>query len=428
MPAQTVICLVIFVLTIASYILNKIPMAMTSLVAMFAMIVTGCVDADAALSNFANSNAIIMASFFIIAAGLNRTQMVKKVTNLVYKISGGSFTKGLAGYCLVTFLVAQVIPSAVVIFSICFPLVLNFCERMNVNTSKAMFSIGIVSISCVAQLPVGAGSATYIPTNGLLDAYGLPQYQFDIFTFFAAKWPMLLIVMLYAIFVAPKLAPDKAGDLAIHGRTMKEPEPLKPFQEFCGYGIFLAVVICIMFADYLPLTTWQICLAGALLVVVTGVLSEREAVDSMNLPVVFLFVGGLTMGQALVNTGAGDVIGNAIVGILSDHPNNYVVGLVFFLIPFALTQVMVNNSVIQSIQPIVILTCASLGYNPIGPLVLAITGAQVAYMTPMATPTVPLMMGLGGYTQKDMFKMSWLPAILFGTAAVFWTMTVFPCY
>lgn len=428
MPTQTIICLAIFILAIASYILNKIPMAMTSLLAMFAMIVTGCVEADAALGNFANSSAVIMASFFVIAAGLNRTQMVKKVTNLIYKVSGGSFTKGMVGYCLVTFLVAQVIPSAILIFSICFPLVVNFCERMNVNTSKAMFSIGIISISCVAALPVGAGAATYVIPNGLLEAYGLANYQFNIFTFFTAKWPMLILAVLYAIFAAPKMAPDKAGNLSAQGRTIKEQVPLKPFQEVCGYGIFVAVVACLILADLIPLNSWQICLAGALLVVLTGVLSEQEAVASMNLPVVFLFVGGLTMGQALVHTGAGDIIGNAIVSILGDHPNNYVVGLVFFLIPFVLTQVMVNNSVIQSIQPIVILTCASLGYNPIGPLVLAITGSQVAFMTPMATPTVPLMMSLGGYNQKDMFKMGWLPALLFGTAAVFWTMTVFPCY
>ena len=32
---QTTICLIIFVLAIASYLINKLPMAMTSLLAMF---------------------------------------------------------------------------------------------------------------------------------------------------------------------------------------------------------------------------------------------------------------------------------------------------------------------------------------------------------------------------------------------------------
>lgn len=321
-------------------------------------------------------------------------------------------------------------PSAILIFSICFPLVADFCKKMNVNPSKAMFSIGLISISCVAALPIGAGASSYITSNMLMETYGITGYQFGMFTNILAKWPMLIAAVLYAIFVAPKMAPDKAVVNAgnVQGRAVAEQKPLDPVREVLVYGIFVVVVLCLIFIDYLPLNNWQVCLGGALLVVVTGVLSEREAVASMNLPVAFLFVGGLTMGQALVGTGAGDIIGNAIAGMLGSSPNSYLVGFVFFFIPFAMTQVMVNHSVIQSVQLIVLLTCASLGYNPIGPMILATTGSLTAFMTPMATPTAPLMMGVAGYDQKDMFKMSWLPSIILCAVAVFWTMTIFPCY
>lgn len=80
----------------------------------------------------------------------------------------------------------------------------------------------------------------------------------------------------------------------------------------------------------------------------------------------------------------------------------------------------------QSIQPITIMTCVALGYNPVGPLILTITGSLTAYMSPLATPTVPLMMSVGGYNQKDLLKMSWLPAIIVCITAVGWTMTIFP--
>ena len=56
----------------------------------------------------------------------------------------------------------------------------------------------------------------------------------------------------------------------------------------------------------------------------------------------------------------------------------------------------------QSIQPITIMTCVALGYNPVGPLILTITDSLTAYMSPLATPTVPLMMSVGGYNQKDL--------------------------
>ena len=61
-----------------------------------------------------------------------------------------------------------------------------------------------------------------------------------------------------------------------------------------------------------------------------------------------------------------------------------------------------------------------------GPLILTIPGSLTAYMTPLAAPTVPLMMSVGGYNQKDLLKMSWLPAIIVCITAVGWTMTIFP--
>lgn len=81
---------------------NKFPLPLVSMTAMGVYVITGCLAPADALSCFSNSSVIIMGSMFIVAGGLNRTQMVHKVTDLAYKISGGSFQKGMILYCLVT--------------------------------------------------------------------------------------------------------------------------------------------------------------------------------------------------------------------------------------------------------------------------------------------------------------------------------------
>lgn len=129
---------------------------------------------------------------------------------------------------------------------------------------------------------------------------------------------------------------------------------------------------------------------------------------------------------AQVVPSAGDLIGSTSAGWLGENPNGYLAGFVFFLVSFVLNQVMVHHSVMQSIPPIAIMTCVALGYNLVGPLILAITGSLTAFMSPMATLCVPLMMPVGGYTQKDLFKMVWLPAIIACVTAVFWTVAIFP--
>lgn len=114
-----------------------------------------------------------MGSMFIVAGGLSRTQMVHRVTNLAYKVSGGSFQKGMILYCLVTLAIAQVAPSAILIFSICYPLVSDFCRKNNQSPSKAMFSIVLICICTVTSLPIGSGATSYITANTMWETYGV---------------------------------------------------------------------------------------------------------------------------------------------------------------------------------------------------------------------------------------------------------------
>lgn len=165
---------------------------------------------------------------------------------------------------------------------------------------------------------------------------------------------------------------------------------------------------------------------GALATVLTGVLNEQEALASMRWQVIFLYIGNLAMGKALVATGAGNLIGDALASLLGNNPSNYVIGLVFFLVPFIATQFMSNLSTTTALEPIVFMTYASMGINPIGPYILNAAGAMTALWTPAAAPTIPLMMGIGGYNQRDMIKMCWLPTIIICVLAVGWTMTIFP--
>lgn len=77
MTSQIIICMAIFVVTLISYMLNKIPMWVTALLSMAALYITGCIDDTGALSGFANNNTILMATMFMVAAGFRRTSLVE---------------------------------------------------------------------------------------------------------------------------------------------------------------------------------------------------------------------------------------------------------------------------------------------------------------------------------------------------------------
>ncbi len=399
MSVHMILCLVIFVLTIASFLWGKISMGLTALLSMVLLVLTGCIDITTALSGFSNSNTIIMACMFIISAGFSKTQMVAKLSRGVAKAAKGSFTRVLTGYIIVTFLIAQIVPSAMAVFSIVFPLALGVCDEMKVSPSKIMFSIGIVAISTVTALPIGAGAVYPAQYNGLLENLGAGAFQFKFWDVGLARLPGVIAVMLYAILLAPKFAPEKPV-IGEDGTT-----------------------------TLMKLDTCVFPLIGALLMVAFGILKPKEAYVSIGMGgMVLTYVGVLALASGLTNTGTGALIGNAIASLFGQNANGYLIGLVFFLVPFVLTQFMMNWAVLNMFAPIAILTCTAIGANPIGPMVLVATGALTAFMTPLATPSVAMFMGIGGYDQKTMFKMGWLPALILCIVNVLWVMTIFPAY
>ena len=152
-----VICIALFVVMLVLFFTNKIPMSFTALAAMVALVLFGCLDSSAAIATFGSNTVITMASMFVVAAGLTRTQMINNVTRLLYKVTEGSFTKVLASYVVITCIIGQFVPSIVAIFALVHPLVQNMCDRMNISPSKMMYPIAIAMAFELATYGAVAG-------------------------------------------------------------------------------------------------------------------------------------------------------------------------------------------------------------------------------------------------------------------------------
>ena len=424
------VTLIVFLFMIVSFSLNKLPMALTSIIGMLILVVAGCVDSKTALGNMGSNTVVTMISMFIIAAGLSRTQMVNHLSKLVYKVSKGSFTKVLAGYVLVTFILGQFIPSITALFALVCPLVIAMCEEMKVSPSKMMYSIGLVTVATsFTIMPIGPYAATFIEDNGYLLEYGIADYQFTMFTQMNIKLFVSAFVLVWAVFFAPKFAPDApiVPISMVESRKKAQREPLSPVREVIGYVVFFGVIVCLICQSF-GLPSWIIPACGAAFLVLTGVLTQKEAIDNMCLDIILLYVGVVTLGSAFANTGAGELVGDAVAGLLSGVHNNYLIGAIFFLAAFVMTSLLYNRAVSKILIPLVILTSMSLKCDPRGLMEMCYIGSMCSVMTPMATSVVPMMMGAGGYDQKALLKMGWLPAILMGVITVLVGMTMYPCF
>lgn len=411
---------------IVLFLTNKIPMAFSAMIAMLLLIVTGCIDYESALSTFGSTTVITMASMYIVAAGLSRTQMINKMSNALLKVTSGSFTKVLATYVIATTILGQFVPSIIATFVMVTPMVNNTCEKMNISPSKMIFPVAIAAVSCsFLFIPITPYAADYVMYNGYLESYGWYDTAFTIWTDTPALLITGFVTILVAVFIIPKLLPDQPdveiGE--IKRRATKQQEPLSPVREVLGYGVFAAVILGLM-TNILP--AWEVTMIGAVVVVATGVLTQQEAIDNLNMDTIIMYVGVSVLGTALGGTGAAELLGNALATALGGTTNGYVIGAAFYIVGAIMTSLLYNRAVTQVLFPLAIMTCVTMGVDPIGPMILCSISSMSSLVTPMATGVVPLAMTAGGYSLKTVFKAGMVNLVIRGLVCVPVVMTMFP--
>lgn len=423
------ICLIICVLTMISYVVGKLPMGLTAMVSMLAFVLTGCLDPATAAGYFGNPNGLMMMAMFVVAAGFNRTQFVRTVASSVNRIAQGSLIRVMFGYVLITMVLSQFIQSSVIVYGIMAPMLIASCDELHISPSKVLFPIAIACISTVSAFPLGGGATVFAEMNGYLQANDYTTFAVALTDPMKARLPAVVAMFIYCVFISTKFSPAEPPlkSNALQARADNR-ETLSPFKERAGYIIFILTTTALLFQPQLGIETWVICVTGAVAMVLFGVLSEKEAVAAINLPMAFLFVGSLAMGGALTQTGAGDVVGAILADFANMLSNPYLIGFVFFIVPFLLTQVMMNRTVIIIFIPIAILACKAMGANPVGIVLLVQSACLSSFMTPMSTPAIPMCMANGGYDLKSIVKQSVIPAMILCIVSVLWIMTVFPMY
>jgi len=432
MTTQMIICLGIFLCVVIAFATNILPLAQTAMIGMVLMILTGCLDGKTAISYFSSSTVVMLGGIFIVASAFSKTQVIDKVSHCVVRVSKGSLLKVTAGYVLMALLLGQLLNSSSALFCMIYPLVVSCCKELKASPSKIMYPLGITCMATGGIIPSTAAVSMCEVWRPFFDAYEISEYTYNVMDYCIARLPLAFLVVILAIFFAPRFMPDKASAesvAATNGRPAeKKAAVYTPLQEKIVIFVFVAVILGIAFGGNFGLPGWLVCMVGALIIIASKAIKGNEIYSSMGLTVIFLCVGGTGMASALQQTGAADLIGKLLIGIFGSHPNGYLVGLVFFFIPCIVAQFLTNSPTNYIFVPICLMACKAFGGNPVGPMFLVISGALCGFVTPMANPTASIMYGVGEYKLSEIIKVGPLILAVVGLVSAVWVMTMYPLY
>lgn len=192
--------------------------------------------------------------------------------------------------------------------------------------------------------------------------------------------------------------------------------------------ILIVTLVGMIFEEQIGVKLCITGCVGALLLILTSVISEKDALKAIDLKTIFLFGGTLSLAKALEVTGAGEMIADKVIGALGDHPSPVFFTAVVFLLCCVMTNFMSNTATTALMAPICLSIAQGMGADPRAVLMACVIGGSCAYATPIGMPANTMVVGAGKYKFIDYVK-SGLPLIVIATViSMIILPIVFPFY
>lgn len=187
--------------------------------------------------------------------------------------------------------------------------------------------------------------------------------------------------------------------------------------------VVLAAMVALLATGLVPAAVAGLLAACALILL--GVLTVEQAYRAINWTTLILIAAMMPLSTAMYETGAAEMLGEALVGLVGDAgPYALLAGL--FLLTGILGQLISNTATALIIIPIAAAAAGEIGMSPQPVLMSVAVAAAASFLTPVATPVNLMVMGPGGYRFGDYWKLGLPLMIWFFLVATFLVPIVWP--
>ena len=405
--SQITITLLFLLFAIVMFMWEKIPLGLTSMIVCVGLVVTGVLEWQTAFAGFIDSNVILFVAMFIVGGALFETGMANKIGGIVTHFA--KTERQLIVAIMVIVGVMSGFLSNTGTAAILIPVVIGIAAKSGYSRSRLLMPL-VFAAAMGGNLTLIGAPGNMIAQSGM-EGIGL---KFGFFDYAKVGVPILIVGIIYFAFIGYKFLPNKEGsDEGIFDES-KDFSHVPKWKQYLSLVILLLTLVGMIFEEQLGIKLCVIGCMGALALMITGVISEKDALASIDLKTIFLFGGTLSLAAALEQTGAGELIAEKVIGMLGDNPSPYVLTFVIFMLCCVMTNFMSNTATTALMVPIGISIAQGMGADPSAVLMACVMGGSCAYATPIGMPANTMVVTAGGYTFKDYAKAG-VPMILVAT-------------
>ena len=391
-------CLILLAVVALLFVTELIPLAVTATGAAIACGLLGLIPAKQVFSGLSNSTVVLFAGMFVVGASMFYTGLAQEIGNTVVKMCGTGENSLMFGLMIVGTVLSAVLSNTGTAACL-LPVALGICSAAKIPASRQLMPLafacgwgGIITM---------VGTPPNIIATGAMNAAGLEPFGF--FEFAWIGIPVSVAGMLYMMFVGKYLLPNKQLDADQEIEQEIEANETSKSKQIVS-GVILLAVVLVMALGIKGITLEMAAIIGALVCVLTGCLTEKQAYASIDWVTIFLFAGMMPVSKAMDVTGAGKLIAEWTVGLMGGSPSPLVVTGVLFILSCGLTQFMSNTASAALLCPIGVAIAKQLNADPKAVIMAIAVAASCAFATPVGTPPNTLVLGPGGYKFMDYVK------------------------
>lgn len=406
--SPTTITLIFLAFAVVMFVTEKIPLAVTSMIVCIGLVITGVLNVNDAFSGFINSNVILFVAMFIVGGALFETGMANEIGSLVTKFAKSE--RGLIVAIMVIVGVMSGFLSNTGTAAVLIPVVIGIAAKSGYKRSRLLMPL-VFAAAMGGNLSL-IGAPGNMIAQSALEPLGL---SFGFFEYAVVGLPILIAGILFYATIGFRILPnhDTEEDDSIFDET-QDFGSVPKWKKVLSLVILIATLMGMIFEEQIGVKLCITGCVGALLLILTGVISEKDALKSIDLKTIFLFGGTLSLAKALEVTGAGELIADKVIGALGDHSSPVFFTLVVFLLCCVMTNFMSNTATTALMAPICLSIAQGMGADPRAVLMACVIGGSCAYVTPIGMPANTMVVGAGNYKFIDYAK-SGLPLIVIAT-------------
>ncbi len=394
------------------FISEALPLGMAGLLVMALPPILGIFSPQEVFGFFGNEAVFFLIGAFILAAGIQKSGVHKRIAKKLLREFGGSPRLYVLGILILAALLSFIISEHAVV-ALLLPIVA--ISLLNVEKGSNMGKAGMIALTygatagSVATLMGGARNPYTVAY--LAENYGIHLSFLD-WLVMALPVTLIMLPILWLVIITihrpEKLPVVKIEDMGKMGK-----------EEWIVIGVMLFTLVIL-----LGVRSWGIAIAvilGSVLLFIFGILNWRDIERSMPWGIILLYGGAMTLGKGLQVTGASEWLAISVVGVVGENP--YVILLLLIILTVMVTELMSHAAAVALMLPIATGMASVLGMNVLTVSMAIALAGGFGYALLIGTPGNLMTYSTGYFRQGDLVKTG-LVADAIGVIIVFMMATV----